>query len=170
MIGTLGGAAKLNHTVFKSITHDDARPLLLDTAITVLVSFSGPFALVVDVEGCVCSLPALCIDSDDLNENLILSLTLVSPSFCFPSALGCSLSLGVFGVVGFFKLLFGNKFSPDFCPDGSSFPVECLSVLVTSRLLVESTTVLILSSLFSDFSNCELKMTMAEVFRIYLDN
>lgn len=36
VMGALGGAAKLNQTIFNSITHDDARPLLFDTATTAL--------------------------------------------------------------------------------------------------------------------------------------
>lgn len=36
VIGARGGAAKLNQTIFNSITHDEARPLLLDTATTAL--------------------------------------------------------------------------------------------------------------------------------------
>lgn len=36
VIGALGGAAKLNQTVFSSITQDETRPLLLDTATTPL--------------------------------------------------------------------------------------------------------------------------------------
>lgn len=39
VIGARGGAAKLNHTVLKSMTQEDVRPLLLDTDNTGLVEF-----------------------------------------------------------------------------------------------------------------------------------
>lgn len=165
-MGTLGGAAKLNHTVFKSITHEDARPLLFD-AVTATVVLLSLFSLVavagcaVDVVGCCVSLlPALWTESHDLNENLIFSFALASLSFIFASKLDGRGVFGVFGVVGFFKLLLGSKFSVVFAAVESSFPV--FSIFITcSRLVAESTTVFMLSSLFSDFSNCELQISKA---------
>lgn len=42
VMGARGGAAKLNQTIFNSITHDDARPLLFDLFTT--TALFDPFA------------------------------------------------------------------------------------------------------------------------------
>lgn len=49
VIGARGGAAKLNHTVLKSITQEDLRPLLFDTDNTGLVGLADLLSL--DVVG-----------------------------------------------------------------------------------------------------------------------
>lgn len=119
MIGTLGGAAKLNQTDFKSMTHDDVRPLLLfdDTWTSFLMfvvgaAVDGPAFACALVDSC-CGILLLLFssgmgtytDSDDLNENFSLSFAFVDSFASFPFASVWILSRGVFGVIGFRKLI-----------------------------------------------------------------
>lgn len=130
VMGARGGAAKLNQTIFSSITHDEARPLLFDTATTPLFDpfpfpDDGGGGFVVLLVLALESLASLSSWSFGFSENLILfsakkgvtkeaiginnvlPLLWVSLSFdslLFASELESNLSLGVtgFGVDGFF--------------------------------------------------------------------
>lgn len=64
VMGARGGAAKLNQTIFNSITHDETRPLLFDTAMMPL------FDPLPD-GGCGLLVTSLSSWSFDLSENLL---------------------------------------------------------------------------------------------------
>lgn len=99
-----------------------------------------------------------CTDSDDLNVNLSLSfgfdVSLVS--LALVSLPDWTLSRGVFGVIGFRRLIRVVDVSIGFAfATSSKLTTVFGSFGCGSRFVVVSTTVLMLSSLFSDFSNCD---------------